>query len=279
MSLTLAILTSDPNLLRCQVDLLKARLHAGGPFTPGSMGLGYVEADNILLRKKPAGGEPALSELVADVGSEVLFLHAGPLPSRTFADEDAMPLRFRRWMFMHEAPLGSTSGSYSRLWDSLPDFLRRQAKGTSASELLFLSFVRRLRDEGRCDDFDVPPSLVGRLLAETIGEVEAYEREAGKVGNLGVYVTNGRVMAATRRNSGPLHYALLEGIARCERCSLDETTPDSNPLLRSHRRVRAVALSPQAHPEGGFLEVPEGSLVTVGHNLDVQVLPLADCCG
>ncbi|HCF61260.1 MAG TPA: class II glutamine amidotransferase [Myxococcales bacterium] len=276
MSSTLAILTSDPNLLRCQVELLKARRSPETGARPGAIGLAYVDADAVLLRKKPGAIEGLdLSGLVADVASEALFFHAGPLLSRVFADEDAMPLRFRRWMFIHAGALGSPAPSYGALWHELPDFLKRQVKGTTASELVFLSFVKKLRDEGRCDDFDIPPPLVGRLLAETVRRVEQLEREAGRVGNLSFLASNGRVMVATRLCSGRLDYALLEGIARCERCGITESTPDSHPLLRAHRRVRAVALGSGGPASDNSIEVPEGSLVTVGHNLEVQITPLA----
>ncbi|MBI5545246.1 MAG: class II glutamine amidotransferase [Deltaproteobacteria bacterium] len=277
MSYTLALLTSDPNLLRCQVDLVKGRL---SPFaeTPRAVGLGYVEADAILLRKKPGSVTPLdLGRLVSDVSSEVLFFHAG-LPagsSGAFLDEDVMPLRFRRWLFMHQGPLANPVATRQSLFETMPAFLARQAKGSAASELCFLTFVQLMRDGGLSEEFELSPQLVGARLAETARRVEAVERERGKVGSLGFFVTNGRVMAATRLGSGSLCYALLEGIARCERCRITESTPDTSPLVRAHRRVRGVVLASEPQVPPGFIEVPEASVVTVGHNLEIQVAPLA----
>lgn len=275
MPSTFALLSSDPSLLRCQVEILKARLRPIDALQPRVVGLGYIEADSILLRKKPADvGSLALSTLVADVISEVLFFQAGSGGRGPYADEDAMPLRYRRWMFMQHGELASPGPTRAAVLQQVPDFLQRQLKGTTPAEVCFLAFMKALRDEGRSEDFDISPSLVGRLLGEMTRRVERAELESGKLGSLGFFVTDGRVLAATRLNSGQLFYALLEGITHCERCGISESTPDSNPLLRAHRRVRGVALATDVVNASGFIEVPEAAVLTVGHKLEVQVASL-----
>ncbi len=277
MSSTLAILTSDSNLLRCQLALLKPRL---GLAVVGAreeaLGLGYVEADNILLRKRPATSEShEIDALASDVVSEILFFHTGPAGAGGFIDEEAMPLRFRRWLFIHHAALASPLATRAALLKDLPDFLQRQIKSSTASEVLFFSFLKRLRDIGRMDDYEIPASIVSRMLADTVRQADQVERSFGKVGDLGLFLTNGRAMVASRPADSPLRYALLEGIVRCQRCGIDETTSDSNPLLRAHRRVRGVVLATRVADPNGFIEVPEGSIVAVGHGLDVQVTPIS----
>ncbi len=275
MNSSLAILSSDANLLRCQVALLRDNLRPMEDGKPRAVGLGYVEADNILLRKKPGNiGTLDLDALVSDVISEVLFFHAGPINGSAFTDEDVMPLRYRRWMFQHAGALASAVATREALTAELPAFLARQAKGSTASELVFLAFLSALRDSGHADDFDIRPEVVGRYLGVTARRVEGLERASGRVGNLSFFVTNGRVLAATRLSSGPLHYALLEGIARCDRCGITETTPESSPLVRAHRRVRGVAVASDLVKAGRFIEVPEASTISVGHNLEVRVAPI-----
>jgi len=270
-----AILISDATLLRCQVEVLKKHLRYPNDGQPSSLGLGYVEADRILLRKKPGNiGSLALSDLVSDILSEVLFFHAAPPGAGPFADENAMPLRLRRWMFMHYGALASPASTRQTLLRELPDYLQRQVKGTTASEACFLTFVRLLRDEGRVDDFDVPAATVGKLLAATARLVEKAERESGRIGQLGFFATNGRVLAATRLGSEPLYYMLLEGIGDCERCTLTGTGGEANPLIKAHRRVRAVAVATDVARGSGFIEVPEASVVTIGQGLELQVSPL-----
>jgi hypothetical protein len=275
MHSTLAILSSDANLLRCQVALLREHLRPLVDKRPRAVGLGYIEADAILLRKKPGDvGTLDLDALVTDVVSEVLFFHAGPINGGgAFADEDVMPLRYRRWLFQHAGALAAPAASRAALSAEIPAFLARQAKGSTGGELVFLAFLAALRESGHADDFDIAPQVVGRTLGQTARLCERVERASGKVGNLSFFVTNGRVLAATRLQSGPLHYSLLEGISRCQRCGITESTPESSPLLRAHRRVRGVVIATDVQ-DGRFIEVPEASTITIGHNLEVQVAPI-----
>ena len=276
MPFTLAVITSDRSLLGCQMDLVKQRL-APSAEPPRAVGLGFTEADEILLRKRPGPQGPLdLSEATSHVASEVLFLFAGkPGGVGAFVDEDVMPLRFRRWLFMHHGPLASPAQTRQELVQAVPAFLARQARGSTASELCFLTFVNLMRDGGLSEEFELSARVAGAHLAETARIVEGIERERGKVGNLGFYVTNGRILAATRLGEASLHYALLEGIARCERCHITETTPDTRPQVRAHRRVRGVVLTSDVAPGSGFIEVPEASVVMVGQRLEVQVSPIA----
>lgn len=276
MSYTLAVFTSDPNLLRCQMELLRPRLPEPAE-RPRAVGLGYFEADSILLRKKPGSvGPNSPVDMLADVSSEVAFFFAGkPAGSGAFVDEDVMPLRFRRWLFMHRGPLASAATTRQALVEAVPAFLARQAKGSTAAELCFLTFVNLMRDGGLSEEYELSAQLVGARLGETARLVQGVERERGRAGEYGFFVSNGRVLAATRLGEATLHYALLEGIARCERCRITETSPDTSPLVRAHRRVRGVVVSSEAKPNSGFLEVPEDSVLTVDHGLDLRVAPIA----
>ncbi len=276
MQSTLAILSSDANLMRCQVALLREHLRPlADAKPPRAVGLGYIEADAVLLRKRPGDvGTVDLDALISDVVSEVLFFHAGPISgSGTFTDEDVMPLRYRRWLFQHAGALAAPVSSRAGLLKEIPAFLARQAKGSTGGELVFLAFLSALRESGHADDFDTAPEVVGRYLGQTARQCERVERESGKVGDLSFFVTNGRVLAATRLHSGPLHYSLLEGISRCQRCGITESTPESSPLLRAHRRVRGVVIATDVR-DGRFIEVPEASTIAVGHNLEVRVTPI-----
>jgi glutamine amidotransferase len=77
-------------------------------------------------------------------------------------------------------------------------------------------------------------------------------------------------MVAARRG-GPLHYALLEGIVPCPLHGIDKATPESDPQLRPHRKVKAVAFASRLRAPNGFIEVPDGSVVAVSRTLQLSV--------
>ncbi|MGC4115873.1 MAG: class II glutamine amidotransferase [Myxococcales bacterium] len=275
MPFTFAIHTSDASLLGCQIDLIRHRLAVPNE-PPRAVGLGYTDSGELLLRKKPGShGKLDLSRATEGVASEALFLFAGrPSSGGSFVDEDVMPVRFRRWLFMHHGTLANPSQTAAALVEAMPAFLARQAKGTTASELCFLTFVNLMRDAGLSEEYELSAPVVGARLSQMARLVEGMERERGRVGDLGFYVSNGRALAATRLGTATLHYALLEGILRCDRCHVTETTPDTRPAVRAHRRVRGVVLTSDVVPGSGFIEVPEAHVVMVGQRLEVQVAPI-----
>jgi predicted glutamine amidotransferase len=279
MGALVAILQSDPNLLRCQLKRLEA--HASlqdGDRLPDAYGFGhYAGGGSVLLGKRPTGAPTALSlpELVGKVDSEALLVHARRATVGKAKDENTQPFRFRRWLFAHDGTIEGFDRVRPKLLAALPDFLRRNLMGDTDSEHAFLWFLKALKDDGRIDDLDLDPQAAGRALARTVRQIEAWCREVGeqKPSRLTFVATNGRIMAATRRG-GPLHYALLEGIVPCALDGIDLGTPENDPRVRPHRLVKAVAFATRLGHPNGFIEVPEGSTVSVSRNLQVSIAPI-----
>ncbi len=278
MGALVAILQSDPNLLRCQLKRLEA--HASlldGDRLPDAYGFGHYAGGSVLLGKRPTGAPTALSlpELVGKLDSEALLVHARRATVGKAKDENTQPFRFRRWLFAHDGSIEGFERVRPRLLSAVPDFLRRNLMGDTDSEHAFLLFLKMLRDEGRIDDLDLDAQVAGRALARTVKQIEAWCREVGeqRTSRLTFVVTNGRIMAATRRG-GPLHYALLEGIVPCPLDGIDLSTPESDPRVRPHRLVKAVAFATRLGQQSGFIEVPEGSTVAVSRSLQVAVSPI-----
>lgn len=275
MATSLAVLTRDPNLMRCELRRLreKAALAPAGE-RPGAIGLGYVHGSEVLLRKKPGSMAPAdLYELGKDIESDAILFHADRTPAGSFKDENSQPFRYRRWLFAHDGAIEQFAGAKAAIIAELPDFLRRQVKGETDSELAFMAFLMRLPATSRTEDADLPATAAGKLLGETARALEQHARAAGasRPSALNLFATNGRVLAAVRLGGGSLHYALYEGITRCGHCGLTEATPDTNPLVRSHRLLKSVAVARTLLGPNGWIEVPEAHAVTVGRNLEVQV--------
>jgi glutamine amidotransferase len=275
-----AILQTDPNLLRCQLRRLDANVALQeDERLPDAYGFGHYSGGSVLLGKRPSGVTAPLSlaEIVGKVDSEALLVQARRAVIGQAKDENTQPFRFRRWLFAHDGTVEAFDRVKPRLLAALPDFLRRNVVGDTDSEHVFMWFLKLLRDEGRLDDLELDAATAGRALARTVKQVDAWCREAGeqRASRLCFVATNGRIMVATRRG-GPLHYALLEGIVPCALDEIDLATPESDPRVRPHRLVKAVAFASRLTQANGFIEVPEGSVVSVTRNLQVTVSPIAN---
>jgi glutamine amidotransferase len=278
MAALVGILQSDPNLLPCQLQRLAKHVELTDGRAPDALGFGYYSANDVLLGKRPVGAAAHLSlpDVVGKVESEALIVHARTGTVGQSKDENTHPFRFRRWLFAHDGTVESFKDVRPKLLAALPDFLRRNVNGDTDSEHAFMWFLKLLRDEGRLDDLELDANQAGAALAATVKQLDLWGREvgAGKPSALNFVATNGRVLVATRRGR-PLSYALLEGIVPCPTHEIDSSTPESDPRVRPHRRVKAVCLASQLADKSGFIEVPDGSVLSVGRSLQVKVVGLA----
>src|SRR3990172_204680 len=280
MGALVAILQSDPNLLRCQVRRLEEHVVLReAERVPDAYGFGYYKGNDVLLGKGPRGAPASykLTQLAGSVDSEALLAHARYATVGGQKDENTHPFRFRRWLFAHDGTVEVFPEVKPRLLEALPEFLRRNVEGETDSEHAFMLFLKSRREGGQLDALDVEARTVGRALARVTRELEGWSREAGaiKPSSLNFVATNGRVLAATRRGR-PLHYALLEGIMPCKRDGIGPGTPENDPRMRSHRQVKAVCFATHLRQPNGFLEVPEASVVAVSRALQVGVSSLAN---
>ena len=278
MASLVAILQSDAHLMRCQLARLAPIVSLqDGAGPPDAYGFGHYHAGSVLLSRRPTGAPTPLSllDLVGKVDTEALIAHARRATVGTAKDENTHPFRFRRWLFAHDGTVEVFEKVRPRLLAELPDFLRRNVVGDTDSEHAFMWFLKLLKDEGALDDLDADARAIGRALGRTVRQLEEWAREAGaqRPSRLDFVATNGRVLAATRQG-GQLHYALLEGIVPCSLDGITLLTPESDPHLRPHRRVKAVCFASRLLAPDGFIEVPEGSAVSVSRSLQVSVAGL-----
>lgn len=275
MGAVVAILQNDPNLLRCQLTRLRSHVSLEvGDAPPDAYGFGYYGSGSVLLAKRPTGAPSPLAvhDLVGRIDSEALLVHARRATVGKAKDENTQPFRFRRWLFAHDGTIEGWEGVKPKLVAALPDFLRRNVMGDTDSEHAFMLFLAQLKEANALDDLDLDAQVAGRALARTIRQIDAWSRDVGaqKPSRMCIVATNGRVLVASRR-AGPLSYALLEGIVPCELDEIDLRTPESDPRVRPHRRVKAVCVASRITAPNGFVEVPDGSVVSVSRALQVSV--------
>ncbi len=278
MGALVAILQNDPNLLRCQLHRLENHVSLDpGDGLPDAYGFGYYSETAVLLGRRPTGApsQLALPDLVGRIDSEAVLVHARRAIIGKAKDENTQPFRYRRWLFAHDGTVSAWDLVKPKLVAALPDFLRRNVWGDTDSEHIFMLFLAQLRAGNALDDLDLDAQVAGRALGKTVRQIDAWTRDAGakEPSRLNLVATNGRLLVATRRGA-PLHYALLEGIVPCALHHVDLTTPDSDPRLRPHRRVKAVCFASRLAAPDGFVEVPEGSVAAVSRMLQVSVSPI-----
>ncbi|EAU61872.1 conserved hypothetical protein [Stigmatella aurantiaca DW4/3-1] len=207
--------------------------------------------------------------------SGVLLFHAGKLPLGVSPEENTQPFRGRSWLFAHQGALEGFERLRAPLLEALPEFLRRQVRGVTDSEVVFAHFLKRLRETGRTEDPRLEAEVAGALLAGTAQELDRAAAKAGAVhtSQLNLVAANGHLLLATRWGEAPLYYTRLEGTEHCEVCGLEPSTPDTQPGGVAHRRRRAVVVASHVKRTAGWVELPQGTALAVSGDLQVRHLP------
>lgn len=274
LSHTVAILTSDPSLICCELDRVRALVEIDGPGL--ALGLGAFEEDVVLQRRYGVGVPRANLWEVPD--SDAAIVWAGPLGVGMSLEDNTPPFRFRQWLFAFSGAVDVADRVRERLLGELPDFLQRSVRGSTLGEVVFGVYLAALRSLGRIEDRTLEAPVAAQLLAKVARTVE---QAAGDLGGrekpaMALVATNARVLAAARRGEQPMSFKLLEGDPTCARCGLDTTMKDTLPLVRDHRRRRSVVIAATRALAGrseGWVPVPDGGAVAVDRKLALQVLP------
>jgi glutamine amidotransferase len=274
MSVVFAALTSDPNLLRCELHRLGGQVLLQGEQRSNAVGVGAYAQDEVLLRRFAQDGELTLDSLAPPHESDALLFHGGRLPVGLSLEDNTQPFRARRWLFAHQGSIHGFEQLRASLMASLPDHLQRQVRGSTDSEVLFALFLRHLRDLGRTEDPRLEATVAGRLLADTARTVVKVAVDAGvtRASTLNLVATNGSVLVACRFGEAPLFYSRLEGSAECEVCELTAGTPETQPTVGAHRRRRTVVVASHLKRSTGWVELPQGTTLAVGSDLQVHHL-------
>jgi predicted glutamine amidotransferase len=277
MSAVLAVLTSDPNLLRCELRRLDGQVVIQAEPRANTVGVGTYSDGEVLLRRLSSDVGLTAASLAPPHESGALVFHEGRLPVGQSLEENTQPFRARVWLFAHQGTLNGFEQLRGSLLEELPEFLRWQVKGSTDSEVAFAYFLKHLRDNGRMEDPRLEAEVAGALLADTARELDRVAARAGAVrtSTLNFVATNGRILVATRWGEAPLYYTRLEGTDRCEVCGLTPMTPETQPAVSAHRRQRAVAVASHVKRPQGWVELPQGTTLVVSEDLQVRHLPAA----
>ncbi|MBX7099933.1 MAG: class II glutamine amidotransferase [Myxococcaceae bacterium] len=270
MSSLLALYTSDPFLVRCELDRVSP--HVSLASADDVAGVGAYDDGLVLLRR--FGAQTPRADLWHAPESDVVLAQAQRLAPGLPPEENTQPFRFRQWLFAASGTFEAPEALRERLLERLPDFLQRVVKGGLPEEAVFGAFLARLRELGRTEDLSLEAPVAAQVLLHTARTVEDAAREAGVAQRPGftLAATNGRVLVAARRGGAPLYLRLLEGEATCERCGLGAAAKDSDTLVRQHRQRRSVVFATHPLKASAWSEVEDGAAVAVDRKLSLQTL-------
>lgn len=277
MPVAFAVFTSDPNLLACELHRLAEQVALVNGDKHNAVGVGHYGSDEVLLQRYRFEGPPReVWTLLPQPESEALVYHAGPLRPGDSLEESAQPYRFRHWLFCHVGAINEWPGVRALLPAEVPEYLLRQLPGEHQAEAAFGLFLKQLRDAGRMDDRLLDAQDAARLLGKSVVRLQALASQAGaaRTSRLDVIATNQQMLLAARSGDAPLHYRLLEGIGRCDRCGITESSPEIDPKVLAHRRVRTVAVATNLTKPSGWLEVSKGTVLAADRNLGIHFVPL-----
>jgi glutamine amidotransferase len=179
----------------------------------GAWGIGFYQGDEVLYKKQPTpDGEPIHWEAIAaNVKTDCAVAHLRQATVGGFSVDNTHPFRFRHWLFAHVGTITAYDDVRGRLQAELPDFLRRNVRGSSDSELFFHLVLGRLHGLGQLEAPLPAASVMLEAIGATVRTIDDLVGGAREPSGLNMILCNGRAMYALRRG-GPFGYVERTGL-------------------------------------------------------------------
>lgn len=274
MNHLIAFIGNEPENLACALFTARGALYARDPrgVAVDGWAVGFTQGGDVLLQKRPRAEVPEIDlyALVSELKADAMIARVGFGRQGNVAAENADPFRFRSWLFGSVGTLPAFDLFRDELLHAVPDFLRRNIRGTSPSEHLFHLFLAYLHDAGLLDLPAPPPqdvktalegtlSFVRRLMKKASGEsADAAELE------LALVTTNGRSLVAASL-SHAMQFLRIDGISDCPVCR-NRAQTDGHGRRVSHDNLRAVIIEARDTVQGhsGWKTVADHEALIVG---------------
>ena len=195
---------------------LDVRRKAG--VTPG-WGLGFYQGGEILLKRRPLDdrAEIKMTDITRDIRADVALAQVRLATVGPLRTENTHPFRYRTWLFANTGTVEAFTTLRGRLAESLPQFLQRDVRGETDSELVFHLFLSFLHDAGQLDRPQVDAATGAAALRSTIALVDRLCAEEGAAATaLNILVSSPEYVLAI--NGGPaMAYRVFQGQRDLER--------------------------------------------------------------
>jgi len=275
MSVTVAVLTSHPSLLPCQLARLAPQIHLRpDQARVSTIGVGTISEGDVLLRRYAAAEGPrSLDDASLVDPADALVYRAEMLQPSASVEESGQPLRFQGWLFAQSGELEAWPRVQAWVESELPAQLFPQVSTRTPAEaalMLFLRGMRALAPAGA----EVAPTPAARVLAEVGRELARRSASEGAAHSARILLvaTDAKMLIATRLGANPLYFRLLEGTGECTRCQLGPRTRGREEVVRAHRQARAVVVATNPVPGAHWLALDDGQALAVGKSLQPEVL-------
>lgn len=258
------------NRVDCLADALRHEhelIAAPDDHNVSGWGIGFYQGHEVLHKKRPllTGESLDWAKVAHSVLSDCVVLHLQKGARGEFRSEDVDPFRMRSWLFAQGGEAEGFEAWQGPIQQAMPDFLRRNIRGTTHSEHIFHLVLSSLHQRGYLDAYEVPIEVVLDSLREALDKVREVCAEAGKAAPpLSMILTNGRRMYALCQGRS-LHYI--------ERFELPVMDPDPLAAGPSSSRYLMIVSDAQT-PSTDVQQIAEGSVLVVDRSLSARLVSL-----
>jgi glutamine amidotransferase len=224
----------------------------------GAWGIGFYQGDEVLHKKQPApDGEPIDWNVIANkIQTDCAIAHLRQATVGGFSVDNTHPFRLRHWLFAHVGTVNKFEEIKDSLLGSLPDFLRRNIRGNSDSELFFHLVLAGLHARNQLDAAEPSDETVVTSVAAAVKQIDQLAGDDSST--LNMILSNGRGMYALRRGS-PFGYREHEGLEDpAEPGEERQSVRPGSPLLHY-----TILVSGGAGVPNGYQALSNGSVLTL----------------
>lgn len=233
----------------------------------GAWGIGFYQGDEVLHKKQPTpDGEPIHWETIAqNLKTDCAVAHLRQATVGGFSVDNTHPFRFRQWLLAHVGTITGFDEVHRTLHAELPDFLQRNIRGSSDSELFFHLILGHLHAQSQLEAALPSSAVMLNAIGRTVARIDEITGSAGAPSTLNMIMSNGRAMYALQRG-GPFGYVERRGIAE----PIDG--PDEKQGRPGSPELHYIMLVSGGHEVPvGYTALADGQLAIFDRDLAVQL--------
>lgn len=248
----------------------EARISLSRPSEPpDGCGVGFYQRGEVLHKKKPRSPGQAIDwvDVVGDVVTDCAIVHFRKATVGDFRLENTHPFRMRQWQFAHTGTIHNFDDVRTDLLAKLPDFLARNVRGNTDSEVFFYLLLAHLHEDGTLDRTDVPLVSIRQAFDKTVKQIDA----VSKFSVLNCVLTDGQRLFCLRRGARLSFVDRM--LSEAPTSSASAKHPSALPMTTPLHYV--LVTNSQTLSEQGYRELEENTLLVVNESLERQIFPLS----